>query len=121
MSDNSQAESGRVIRGEFHTDGETFIFTLADTPLSGVGATPQAAFDNLLQATSQAGALPGRLRELAREQASAADRASLMRLIGAVLIGLTIAGGMLGGALVLAPHVIADVIDTINAQTQTPA
>lgn len=121
MSDNSQPDGGRVIRGEFHTDGETFIFTLADTPLSGVGPTPQAAFDSLMQATSHAGALPGRLRELAREQASAADRASLMRLIGAVLVGLTIAGGMLGGALVLAPYVIADVIDTINAQTQTPA
>lgn len=113
-------DRGKVIRGEFHTDGEKFIFTLADTPLSGIGNSPGAAFDDLLRATEQAGDLPYRLRELAREQAGAAERASLIRLVGAVLVGLTIAGGMLGGALVLAPQVIADVIDTVNAKTQNP-
>ncbi len=111
----------RVIRGEFHTDGERFIFTLADTPVSGIGDTPGSAFDDLMRATEQAGNLPDRLRELAREQAGSAERASLMRLIGAALIGLTIAGGILGGALALAPQVIADVVDTINSKTQGPA
>lgn len=111
---------GKVIGGQFHTDGEKFIFTLADTPLSGIGNSPAAAFDDLMRVTEQAGDLPDRLRELAREQAGAAERASLIRLIGAILVGLTIAGGMLGGALVLAPQVIADVVDTINAKTQNP-
>ncbi|MFN4184204.1 MAG: hypothetical protein ACK4M6_05410 [Hyphomonas sp.] len=121
MPATSHAENGRVIHGEFHSDGETFIFTLADTPLSGVGNTPQAAFDDLIRVTEQAGALPERLRDLAREQAGAAERASLIRLVGALLIGLTIAGGALGGAAVLAPRVVADVIDTINAKQQEPA
>jgi hypothetical protein len=114
-------DRGRVVRGEFHTDGEKYIFTLAGTPLSGIGNTPGAAFDDLMRVTEQAGDLPDRLRELAREQAGASERASLIRLFGAILAGLTIAGGMLGGAMVLAPQVIADVVDTVNARTQDPA
>lgn len=121
MPESSQAESGRVVRGEFHTDGETFVFTLKDTPLSGVGTSPQAAFDDLMRVQAQAGALPERLRELAREQAGAAERASIIRLVGAALVGLTIVGGALGGALALAPHVIADIADTVNTPQQTPA
>jgi hypothetical protein len=113
-------DRGQVISGEFHTDGEKYIFTLGGTPLSGIGNTPGAAFDDLMRVTEQAGDLPYRLRELAREQTAAAERASLIRLIGAILVGLTIAGGMLGGAMVLAPQVIADVVDTINAKTQNP-
>lgn len=121
MPASSQADSSRIIRGEFHTDGEMFVFTLAGTPLSGVGATPQAAFDDLMRVQAQAGDLPERLRELAREQAGAAERASLIRVVGAALVGLTIVGGALGGALALAPHVIADIVETTNAQTQGSA
>lgn len=120
MPEPSPAESGRVIRGEFHTDGETFVFTLAGTPLSGVGATPQAAFDALMRVEAQAGALPERLRDLAREQAGAAERASLIRLVGVLVVGLTIVGGALGGAAALAPRVAADIAATMNTE-QPPA
>lgn len=104
--------SGGVIRGTFHTDGDSFVFTLADVPLSGVGATPQAAFDDLMAAQSRAGDLPARLQALAREQQGAGDRRTIVRLIGIGMIALTVIGGALGGAVALAPRVVADVAST---------
>lgn len=104
--------SGGVIRGTFHTDGATFVFTLADVPLSGVGETPQAAFDDLMAAQARAGDLPARLQALAREQQGAGDRRTIVRLIGIGLIALTVIGGALGGAVALAPRVVADVART---------
>lgn len=104
--------SGSVIRGTFHTDGDTFVFTLADVPLSGVGATPQAAFDDLMAAQARAGDLPARLEALAREQQGAGDRRTIVRLIGIGLIALTVIGGALGGAVALAPRVVADIART---------
>lgn len=116
MVNATRADDDRVIRGRFHTDGETFVFVLEDTPLSGLGATPQAAFDDMMRVKAEAGALTERFRELARDQAGAAERASLLRLAGAALVGLTIVGGALGGAVALAPRVIADIVDTVNAR-----
>jgi hypothetical protein len=101
-----------VVRGAFHTDGNTFVFTMADVPLSGVGATPQAAFDDLMAAYARAGALPARLEAMSREQAGAADRRMIVKLIGIGLIALTVIGGALGGAVALAPRVVADVAQT---------
>jgi len=108
----SEMVSGGVIRGTFHTDGKTFVFTLADVPLSGVGATPQAAFDDLMAAQARAGDLPARLEAMAREQHGAGDRRTIVRLIGIGLIALTVIGGTLGGAVALAPRVVADVART---------
>lgn len=108
----SDMVSGGVIRGAFHTDGKTFVFTLADVPLSGVGATPQAAFDDLMAAQARAGDLPARLEALAREQHGAGDRRTIVRLIGIGLIALTVIGGALGGAVALAPRVVADIART---------
>jgi hypothetical protein len=102
----------RVIRGEFCTDGRTFVFNLKDTPLSGIGATPQEAFDDLLLVEAKAGTLPHRLAELAREQADAAQSASLVRIVVIGLVALTIVGGALGGAVALAPRVASDILAT---------
>jgi hypothetical protein len=101
-----------VVRGAFHTDGKTFVFTMADVPLSGVGATPQAAFDDLMAAYARAGDLPARLEAMSREQAGAADRRAIIKLIGIGMIALTVIGGALGGAVALAPRVVADVAQT---------
>lgn len=101
-----------VVRGAFHTDGKTFVFTLADVPLSGVGTTPQAAFDDLMATYARAGELPARLEAMSREQAGAADRRAIVKLIGVGLIALTVIGGALGGAVALAPRVVADVAQT---------
>lgn len=110
------SDNRRVIRGEFHTDGATFVFKLDGTPFSGVGATPQAAFDDLLAVEQRAGDLPQALAALAREQASAVERRTIVRLVGAAVVGLTIVGGALGGAVALAPRVVADVAQTTLAE-----
>jgi hypothetical protein len=101
-----------VVRGAFHTDGKTFVFTMADVPLSGVGATPEAAFDDLMAAYARAGDLPARLEAMSREQVGAADRRAIIKLIGIGMIALTVIGGALGGAVALAPRVVADVAQT---------
>lgn len=101
-----------VVRGAFHTDGKTFVFSMADVPLSGVGATPQAAFDDLMAAYARAGDLPARLEAMSREQAGASDRRAIIKLIGIGMIALTVIGGALGGAVALAPRVVADVAQT---------
>ncbi len=108
----SDTMNGGVIRGAFHTDGKTFVFTLADAPFSGVGATPQAAFEDLMATHARAGDLPARLEALAREQGGAGERRAIVRLIGIGLIALTVIGGALGGAVALAPRVVADVAQT---------
>lgn len=108
----SNMVNGSVVRGAFHTDGKTFVFTMADVPLSGVGATPQAAFDDLMAAYARAGDLPARLEAISREQAGAADRRAITKLIGIGMIALTVIGGALGGAVALAPRVVADVAQT---------
>lgn len=110
-----------IVRGEFHTDGEGFVFTLSDTPFSGFGTSPQAAYDNLMLTVDEAADLPDRFRELAADQRSAIERASLIRMTAGLLIALTIIGGALGGALTLLPQVIADTVQVLNDNTHEPS
>lgn len=116
---NHQVEEADVIRGDFVTDGRTFILRLADTPLSGVGTTPQEAFDNLLAAQSAAGELPRRLSALAREQAGEQVRARIIQLAMIALIVLGVAGGATVSAAAMAPKVAATLIDTTIASFDT--
>lgn len=121
MSETSKPTPNSLVRGEFHTDGAGFVFTLSDTPFSGYGKTAEDAYDDLMQSIDEAGDLPERLRDLAKDQASAAERASLIRLAGIFLIALTVAGGLLGGAMALAPQVVADISQTLNDQSAAPS
>lgn len=121
MSQRSKTTANSLVRGEFHTDGSGFVFTLSDTPFSGYGKTAQDAYDNLVNTIDDAGDLPDRLRELAKDQASAVERAALLRLAGVFLIALTVAGGLLGGAMALAPQVIADISQTLDDKTAAPS
>ena len=101
-----------VVQGEFFTDGETFVFRLGGTPLSGTGANPQAAFEDLMRARSTAGGLTERLGELAREQAGETVRASVIRWSAAALIAFGVAGGAVAGGLALAPMAVAAIVDS---------
>jgi hypothetical protein len=98
-----------VIKGEFCTDGKTFILTLAGTPLSGTGSTASAAFEDLMRAETSAGALPQRLKELARDQQGERVRATVIR---SSLVALTVFGVVAGIMVVTAamlPRVAVDV------------
>jgi hypothetical protein len=109
MVQKSSHERGvDVIEGEFSTDGRTFIFRLAGTPLSGVGNTPAAAFDDLMRADASAGGLPQRLRELARDQQGETVRATVIRIVMVCLIVFGVVGGSLVVAAALLPRVVAD-------------
>jgi hypothetical protein len=102
-------DNAQVIKGEFFTDGKTFIFRLADTPLSGIGATAEEAFANLIKAQSAADALSSRIRALALEQQDEKVRASLIRMIMVGLIALGVVGGALVTAAGMVPKITSDV------------
>lgn len=110
------ANEAQVIRGEFFTDGSTYIFRLAGLPVSGTGATPQAAYDDMLRAQAASGDLPRQLRLIAREQQGEQVRATLVRTSLFGLIALTLVGGLAAGLVALAPRVAADMTQaTISA------
>ena len=102
---DSGCDSQRIIKGEFVTNGETFIFRLAGTPLSGIGTSPQDAFANLVRAESAAGPLPTQIQALAREQQGETVRASVIRTTMAGLIFLAVVGGALLTAAGMMPRV----------------
>ena len=57
-----------LIKGDFVTDGETFVFRLSGTPLAGVGKSAAAAFDDLIRLSGETAPLVDRLREVAHDQ-----------------------------------------------------
>lgn len=103
--------TGPVVQGEFFTDGESFVFRLAGTPLSGTGPSPQAAYDDLLRVRSASSGLVDRLQALAREQAGEKVRATVIRWSMAALIVFGVVGGALAGGLAMAPAAITAVTD----------
>jgi hypothetical protein len=105
-----------VIRGEFVTDGKTFIFSLAGTPLSGTGASPQEAYAALLGAQGAAGELPQRLAELAREQQGEKVRAGIIQLLMVGLIALGVVGGALVTTATLASRVMGAVTSVVTGE-----
>src|SRR5262245_15021902 len=98
-----------VIKGDFFTDGKTFILRLADTPLSGTGATAHEAFQNLMSTQESAGALTGRIKALARDQQGETLRTAIIRMTLAGLIVFGVIGGALVTAASMAPKVAADI------------
>jgi hypothetical protein len=114
-SSNSTGEVA-VLKGEFWTDGTSFIFKLADTPLSGTGDSPAAAFESLMRSDKGAGGLSSRLRELARDQQGERVRAMVIRMAMIGFITFGIIGGTLVGSAALMPRVIADVTEITTRQ-----
>jgi hypothetical protein len=100
-----------VIRGELFTDGTTFIITLAGTPLSGTGASADAAYADLMRASDAAGDLRGRLEAMAREQQGEIVRATVIRWIMIALICFGVVGGALAGAAAIAPSIAVNMTE----------
>jgi hypothetical protein len=117
MSSNS-SDQGNVdlINGEFFTDGRTFVFRLAGTPISGTGNTAAAAFEDLMRAEASTGALTQRLKELARDQQGEVVRATVVRSAMVGLVALGIVAGALFGAAAMLPRVVASVTDSTTAR-----
>jgi hypothetical protein len=108
-----QVDTGRkseieVIKGEFCTDGKTFIFSLAGTPLSGTGNTASAAFEDLMRTEASAGALSQRLKELARDQQGEQVRATVIRSSLMALIVFGVIAGTLVVTAAMVPRVATD-------------
>jgi hypothetical protein len=97
-----------LIKGDFVTDGETFVFRLAGTPLSGVGKSAAAAFEDLMRVTGETAPLADRLRELARDQQDEKVRATVIRMAMVGLIVFGVVGGALFGAAAIVPRVVVD-------------
>jgi hypothetical protein len=108
-----KADDEGVIRGEFFTDGKTYILRLGDTPLSGVGATAQEAFENLASNHAAAATLPAQIRALAREQQSESTRVGIIRVIMGGLIAVGIVAGAIITTAAIAPRVLSEM--TANA------
>jgi hypothetical protein len=94
-----------IITGDFFTDGKTFVFRLAGTPLSGTGETPTAAFQDLMRVRTSGSTLSQRLKELARDQQGERVRATVIRATMTGLIVLGVAAGALVTASGMAPRV----------------
>lgn len=105
---NGTSERTAIIKGEFVTNGEKFVFRLADTPLSAVGGSAQEAFANLLKAEAAAGSLSSQIRLLAREQKGENARATVVRMTMAGLIAMAIVGGALVTAAGMAPRIASE-------------
>jgi len=109
MSKNSVDGDPSIVRGDFFTDGKTFVFRLADTPLSGVGDTPSAAFQDLMRVDAEAASLSARLRDLSRDQQGERVRAEIIRMSMIALIVFGVAGGAVAASAALMPRVLADI------------
>jgi len=110
VNEQAKPDSASVIRGEFFSDGATFVMRLADTPISGIGQSPAQAYDDLLRASAAAGDLPARLAHLAKEQRGEQVRAAVIRTTMTALIAFGVVGGAIAGAVTVAPAVIADIV-----------
>jgi hypothetical protein len=104
----SVKQESSLIKGNFVTDGETFVFRLAGTPISGIGKSATAAFEDLVRVSGDAAPLADRLRELARDQEDEKVRATVIRMAMVGLIVLGVVGGALFGAAAIFPRVVAD-------------
>jgi hypothetical protein len=115
-SDVSDQREIDLIRGDFVTDGTTFVLRLAGTPFSGVGHSAAAAFEDLIRIDREAAPLSDRLRELARDQQGEKVRSTMIRtaMIGLIVFGVI--GGALFGAAAMLPRVLADVSETTITQ-----
>lgn len=109
--DTGEKGEVEIVRGEFCTDGKTFILTLTGTPLSGTGNTPSAAFEDLMRTQASAGALSQRLKELARDQQGERVRATVIRCSLAALIVFGVVAGTLVVTAAMLPRVASDLTE----------
>jgi hypothetical protein len=123
MADKTTAAD--IVRGEFLTDGKTFVFRLKDLPLSGVGPTADAAFQDLVRVEAASGELGERLKALAADQAGELVRATVIRWLIIALIAFGVVGGGLVGAFALAPAVAQSIsearVGTVDQAAPKPA
>lgn len=108
-----------VIKGEFYTDGDTFVFRLAGTPLSGTGSTLSAAFEDLLRVESAAGPLSQTLKDLGRDQQGEQVRAAVIRMSMIGLIVFGVIAGTLAATAALLPRVAGDMSQIAASRLET--
>jgi hypothetical protein len=108
-----------VIAGEFFTDGNTFVFQLAGTPLSGTGSTPSAAFEDLLRVESTAGPLSKTLKDLGRDQQGEQVRATVIRMSMIGLIVFGVIAGTLAATAAMLPRVAGDMSQIAASRLET--
>jgi hypothetical protein len=105
-----------LIKGDFVTDGETFVFRLSGTPLAGVGKSAAAAFDDLMRLSGETAPLVDRLREVARDQQDEKVRATAVKMAMVGLIVFGVIGGAIFGAAAIFPRVVADTSEVAVTQ-----
>jgi hypothetical protein len=105
-----------VVKGEFITDGKTFVFHLPGTPFSGIGSTPADAYQDLMRIGAQTDQLSKRMKELARDQQGEIVRATIIRMSMIGLIVFGVVGGALFGAAAIFPRVAADISENTITQ-----
>jgi len=103
---------GTTVKGQFTTNGRVFIFSLPDVPISGVGDTPNAAYESLTQAIAAAGDLPAALRRISEDQRQEASVQSLARWTAGGLIAIGIIGGTIAAGFAIAPAILTDIAET---------
>jgi len=108
MTGNPKNET-TIIQGEFFSDGKTFVFRLAGTPLSGVGATASAAFDDLMRIDAETAPLSTLILERARDLEGETVRATIVRTAMIGLIVFAVLGGAIVATAALVPRVVSDV------------
>ncbi len=111
-------EMSGVIRGEFFTDGKTFIFQLAGTPLSGSGDSPQSGASTTCCGPSAAAGVAGdRLRDSGAGPGRRADAGDGGRLVDGRPDRLRRRRRRHGRrALALVPMAVAGVAETTGKQ-----
>ncbi len=115
----SSGDNGSMMNGEFFTDGNTFVFRLSGTPLSGMGSDPAAAFRDLMRVDSEAKDFAERFKELARDQQSETVRAAIIRYVMIALIIFSVVGGSLAAGVAMLPKVTADVSAAVYSKLST--
>jgi hypothetical protein len=98
-----------MVAGEFFSDGKTFVFRLAGTPLTGIGETPSAAFEDLMRVDAKTAPLSALMRERARDQQGEITRAAIIRMTMIGLIIFAVLGGAIVATAAIAPRVAVDV------------
>jgi hypothetical protein len=97
-----------VVKGDFYTDGRTFVFRLEGTPLTGTGTTPSAAFEDLMRVEATTGGLSQALKDMGRDQQGEQVRATVIRMTMIGLIVFGVIAGTLATTAALLPRVAAD-------------
>jgi hypothetical protein len=104
--DFSGEQDAMIITGDFVTNGRTFVFRLAGSPHSGVGASAGDAFDDLIRSHGKCSPLADRVHELARDQQDENVRSTTIKMAAIGLIVFGVAGGVVFASAAILPRLI---------------